>query len=149
MESELRLRIVLLAPPAGVDIGLQEGSGSTYRTIQRQRSRGGDLVFQGSVRAKDDRKDGQPNFLGELVQGPRDARFLYLDIGRYAGQENTPWSRRIKIPLGGITWELIHRAAADPRTFLEARLPGTGKDGGPSCATVKPLDGWKLGRERP
>jgi hypothetical protein len=27
---------------------------------------------------------------------------------------------------------------------LEARVPGTGKDGGPSCATVKPFEGWKL-----
>jgi hypothetical protein len=25
-------------------------------------------------------------------------------------------------------------------------LPGTGKDGGPSCATVHPVDGWQCSR---
>jgi len=26
---------------------------------------------------------------------------------------------------------------------LEACVPGTGRDGGPACATVKDFDGWK------
>ena len=49
METELRLRIVLVAPPAGVDFGLQDGKGSDYRTIQKQRSRGADLSFDCTV----------------------------------------------------------------------------------------------------
>ena len=35
----------------------------------------------------------------------------------------------------------------ESQAVLEARVPGTGKDGGPSCATVKPVDGWKLIRK--
>ena len=31
METELRLRIVLVAAPAGVDFGLQDGKGSDYQ----------------------------------------------------------------------------------------------------------------------
>ena len=36
MEAEVRLRIVLIAPPAGVDFGIQEGKGNNYKTIQKQ-----------------------------------------------------------------------------------------------------------------
>ncbi len=34
MEKLLSLRIVLVVPPAGVDFGIQEGKGSSYKTIQ-------------------------------------------------------------------------------------------------------------------
>jgi hypothetical protein len=144
VEVELRLRIVLVKPPAGVDFGLQLGKGADYETIQKQRSDGDDLSFDGSVKVQDNGKDGLPNFLGPLTQGPPAARFLYIDIGRLAGQTDCLWERRIKVPLGGITWELIRRVPADSNAVLEARLPGTGKDGGPSCATVRPVSGWKV-----
>ncbi|QEL17831.1 DUF5990 family protein [Limnoglobus roseus] len=143
-EAEVRLRVVLVAPPAGVDFGVQQGKGSDYTTIQTQRSSGGDLTFEFTVTAKDTRDDGLPNFLGPLAQGPVTGRFIYLDIGKCAGQSDSAWERRIKVPLGGITWEMIERAST--KLVLEARLPGTGKDGGPSCATVKPADGWKVCR---
>ena len=42
----------------------------------------------------------------------------------------------------GITMAMIKSQAV-----LEARVPGTGKDGGPSCATAKPFGGWKLLRD--
>lgn len=138
-EAEVRLRIVLVAPPAGVDFGVQQGKGKDYTTIQTQRSGGGDLTFEITVTAKDTRDDGLPNFLGPLAQGPVAERFIYIDIGKCAGQSDSAWERRIKVPLGGITWEMI-----ETKRVLEARLPGTGKDGGPSCATVKPVDGWKV-----
>ena len=53
------------------------------------------------------------------------------------------WERRIKVPLSGISWSMIEDVSADPDLVLEARLPGTGRDGGPSCATVHPALGWK------
>ena len=34
-EAEVPLRIVLVATPAGVDFGIQEGKGSDYKTIQK------------------------------------------------------------------------------------------------------------------
>jgi hypothetical protein len=142
--SEVRLRIVLVAPPAGVDFGIQEGKGSDYTTIHKQRSKDIDLAFEFTVTIKDNRDDELPTFLGPLVQGPTTGRFIYIDVGQCAGQLDSCWERRIKVPLGGITWDMIEKASSN--LVLEARLPGTGKDGGPSCATVKPAEGWRVCR---
>jgi hypothetical protein len=75
---------------------------------------------------------------GPFVQGPRRQRFVYLDIGTYAGQTDSCWSRRLKVPLDGIPPKLIAASG-----ILEGRVAGTGRDGGPSCATVKDFEGWK------
>jgi hypothetical protein len=141
MERELTLRIILEGPPPGVDFGLQQGRGAAYETVQKQRSGTKDPSFEFTVQAKPD-KDGNPNFLGPFVQGPSGARFVYIDIGAYAGQTDTPWSRRLKVPLTGITWQMIEPPDKKP-LVLETRVRGTGKDGGPTCATVKPFGGWK------
>jgi hypothetical protein len=137
MDTNLRLRIVLEKPPAGVDFGLQEGKGHDYKTVQKQRSKGKDLTFSCTVAVR--HKDGFQNFLGPLTQGPPTGRFIYIDIGQFAGQKACQWSRRLKIPLSGITWQMIEKGS-----LLEARIRDTGKDGGPSCGTVKPCEGWKL-----
>ena len=146
---EIRLRIVLEAPPAGVDFGLQLGEGSAYRTAQTQSSQGHDLLFEATVTAKGDRGDGRPIFFGPLTQGPPSGRFVYIDVGKLTGQADGEWERRIKVPLGGITWEMIDEDMSDPESFLEARLPGTGRDGGPSCGTVRPPLGWEPSRRGP
>ena len=146
MERELTLRIVLEKPPADVDFGLQKGRGSDYETIHKQRSKAQDLHFEFTVELKPGRTDSLPALRGPLVQGPPAQRFLYIDIGKYAGQTDSCWSRRLKIPLSGITWEMVDRVLADPKSVLETRVPGTGRDGGPTCATVKPFAGWKLAR---
>jgi hypothetical protein len=125
---ELELRIVLKQPPRGVDFGLQKGHGSAYETIQTQRSQGKDLEFDFAVTVKQD-KDGAPDFGGPFVQGARGDRYVYIDIGTYAGQVGTPWSRRLKIPLSCIPWDLLNS-----QSTLIGEIPGTGKDGGPSCA---------------
>jgi hypothetical protein len=144
--AEFELCIILIDPPAGVDFGIQAGKGSDYKTIQKQRAKDADLTFEFTVTIKDNRGDGMPNFLGPLAQGPTTGRFIYIDIGKSAGQIDSCWDRRIKVPLSEITWEMIEKASADPKLVIEARLPGTGKDGGPSCATVKPKEGWKVCR---
>ena len=144
MDLELKLRIVLESAPPDVDLGLQLGKGTDYQTIQKQRSSGKDLSFNCLMTVKDNRADGLPNFLGPLAQGPPTARFIYVDVGQYAGQTNTGWARRMKIPLTTIGWEMIKQAAKDPKVVLEARLPGTGRDGGPACGTVRPAHGWRL-----
>lgn len=143
MERELTLRIVLEKPTAGVDFGLQKGRGSDYETIQTQRSKGQDLEFEFTVRARAPSKAAAPNFLGPFVQGPAGERFVYIDIGTYAGQTGTCWSRRLKIPLRGISWPMIEEVI-EGKTLLETRVAGSGKDGSPSCATPKPFAGWKL-----
>jgi hypothetical protein len=142
--TEVTLRILLQRPPAGVDFGLQKGRGSVYETVQKQRSSGKDLEFDFSVGLKTSR-DGALDFGGPFVQGPSGERFVYLDIGTCAGQKNTHWSRRLKIPLSGITWEMVNADAQ-----LLALVPGTGTDGGPSCAYAwrkqNPSWQWQLGR---
>ena len=122
----LNLRIVVERPPAGVDYALQKGRGNGYETVQKQRSSGGDLAFEFSVQWK-----GGPG--GPFVQGKPGERFVYLDIGTAAGQMDSCWTRRLKIPLSGI----------EQAGRYETRVPGTAKDGGPSCATVKPFAGWQ------
>jgi hypothetical protein len=144
VERELILRIVLEKPPAGVDFGLQEGQGSDYHTIQRQGSNGQDLRFQFGIKIKENGRGELPGFLGSVVQGPTGERFVYLDIGTYAGQTGSCWSRRLKIPLNGIPWDMINQSDSDSPPVLETRVPGTGRDGGPNCGTVKPFEGWKL-----
>ena len=110
MDHELTFRIILENPPPLVDYGLQEGGGRNYEVTQKQRSKSGDLRFEFAARVKEG-KDGQPVLLGPFVHGPPRERFVYLDIGTYAGQTDTPWSRRLKIPLRGITWEVVKQAS--------------------------------------
>ena len=138
---EIALRIVLQRPPAGVDFGLQKGRGSAYETVQKQRSKGEDLEFNFTVTVKAGKAD-LPDFAGPMVQGPSGARFVYLDIGTYAGQTDTPWSRRMKIPLSVIDWAMIQNAAGGSQNTLETSVAGTGRDGGPACGTVKPAPRW-------
>ena len=138
MDRELTLRIILEKPTTGVDFGLQKGHGSNYETVQTQRSVGKNLSFECPVRISR-AQDGSANFLGPFAQGPVGQKFIYIDIGTYAGQTETCWSRRLKIPLYGISWKMIDGASS-----LETRVPGTGKDGSPACATVKQFAGWRV-----
>ena len=143
MESELKFKIILLKPNADVIFGLQKGSGNNYETVQKQLSNSQDLSFDFLIKVKGDRaKDKLPKFSGGFVQSGTDQKFIYIDIGTCAGQTNTMWSRRLKIPLTGIAWTDIEYSIENPNSFMEARVPGTGRDGGPNCATVKPFDGW-------
>jgi hypothetical protein len=141
MDTVITLQIILSKPPSGVLFGLQKGSGSNYETIQKQMSGSGDLTFAFAVSVKGDKlKDEIPKLTGPFVQGPANGRFVYIGIGTYAGQLNTVWSRRLKVPLSGITWDLL--GSLTEQTVLQTTVPGTGKDGGPNCATVKPFAGW-------
>ena len=143
MESEITLQIILTRPTPDVLYALQKGSGNNYETVQKQMAASDDLSFKFTIKVKGDRsKDKLPKFSGSYVQGPSDNKFVYIDIGTYAGQTNTIWSRRLKIPLTGITWEAIDSLTRNQNSIMETRVPGTGKDGGPNCATVKPFEGW-------
>jgi hypothetical protein len=143
MELEITLEIILIKPTPQVVFGLQKGSGSNYETVQKQIPASNDLFFRFSVKVKGDRsKEKYPNFSGSFVQGSAGSKFVYIDIGTYAGQANTVWSRRLKVPLTGIGWNDIDSLSGN--SMLQASVPGTGKDGGPNCATVKPFGGWHL-----
>lgn len=144
MLNELTFRIVLEKPPAGVAFGLQLGNSATAALAQIQRSTGQDLRFEFPLRIVAAEGDDAPDFRGPASQGRRGERFVYLCSGRYAGQANSPWARRLKVPLTGISGALLQRAWQRPPAVLETRIPGTARDGGPNAATVKPFDGWEL-----
>lgn len=143
MNQELSVRIILESPPAGVDFGIQKGSGNKYQTILKQRSSNDNLYFEFRISLKES-KTSLHNFTGPCVQGPSNERFIYIDIGTAAGQISSVWTRRLKIPLRDISSETIKQILADSSLVLETKVPGTGKDGGPNCATVKPFPGWHL-----
>jgi len=144
VESQVQIRLVLVDPPPDVDFGIQRGGGTGYECMFVQRRTGGDLSFEFPMTVADNRKDGLPNLQGPFAQGPPAGRFIYIDVGTYAGQKGTQWSRRMKIPLLGITWPLIRKATSKPGYKLSARIPGTGRDGGPNSATVHLLGEWQV-----
>jgi len=145
MNNHLPLRIILQSPPPGVDFGLQKGSGNTYEAIQIQRSGVDDLHFALTIQIKGDRqKDALPGFVGPFAQGSAPDKFIYLDIGTLAGQVSSCWTRRLKIPFAGITWDMVDQVQNNSQLYLETKVAGTAKDGGPNCATVKPFEGWKV-----
>ena len=46
----------------------------------------------------------------------------------------------VRIELKNLTWPMIE-AASDASLVIEVRGPGTGRDGGPTCGTVKQFSG--------
>lgn len=52
------------------------------------------------------------------------------------------WSRRVKVDIHELPAALLEQALAGE--VLEGRLPSRAKDGGPSCATLKSLNGWRV-----
>lgn len=69
-------------------------------------------------------------------------RFVYIALGTSAGQASSELSRRAKIDIHDISPELVDEARKG--RVLEAVLPSRGKDGTPACATVRPLQTWRL-----
>jgi hypothetical protein len=137
-KKSILLKINLVTPPPGVAFGVQKGSGKRYETTQKKISVGGNLEFIFEVGVKFG-KDEQPDFHGPFVHGSVGQRFIYIDIGVAAGQMDSIWTRRLKVPLRNISWQMIDDTKAG---MLETTVPGTAKDGGPNCATVKDFTGW-------
>jgi hypothetical protein len=138
-ERLLRLRVTVVRPPAGVQLCLQRGQAELVSPVLPAGAE--DVTFDLTVRVKDAGPGEPPGFLGPFVQGPTGGRFVYVCVGTLSGQEDSPWTRRAKVPLTGISWPAIRAAGDAP---LEARYEGTDKHGGPTCATVKLLDGWRV-----
>ena len=101
----------------------------------------GALLFEFSVRV--DLSGEVPNFLGPFAQGPKDGRFIYVNSGGRAGQENTCWDRRAKLSLGSISKDTVEKVLALRSARLETAIHGVGRDGGPVCASVKSLQ-WSI-----
>jgi hypothetical protein len=130
----IMLRLRIRDPVSGVAYSLQD---KKSQPVEPAIAGPGPIAFDVPVRVAPG-----PRFLGEFVrsEGP-ERRFVYIAIGEQAGQNPCVWSRRIKVDIHALPADLI--AAALAGKVLEADLPGRDKDGGPACATLRPLQGWR------
>lgn len=130
-QTVVNLRIVVEQPVAGVLHSLQA---KDDLPLDPKASRNGEpLVFDFPIRVGPGAK-----FAGDQVrrEGP-ERRFVYVRIGQLAGDPSSPWSRRMKIDIHDIGADLLERAAKSGGV-IETKVMGTGADGTPACATVRP-----------
>jgi hypothetical protein len=136
MKQEVKFRIVVADPLPGVTMQVQRGKDELLPPAKN----GNSLIFDFEIAV--DVTSGSPNFLGKYAQGPKQARFVYVNSGTYAGQHPTSWGRRAKLSLMTITKDQIE-TALKTGSRIETIMPGVGRDGGPTCASVKGLE-WKV-----
>ena len=145
--ATLPLRIIIDHPLDGVALALQSGKdGLEPPTASSAKA----VVFDFAVRPGPPQPGGAPGFLGPYTQGPPAARFIYVCVGRRAGQAGSACDGRIKVPLTGITSAQVQALLAAPGKRLAVRFPGRTPAGGPTLATVKlPPDAWQLVKDGP
>lgn len=134
---DLPLRIIVDSPVPGFAMALQRGATAKAELAPPVSASAGALVFDFAVTVDGALADGRPRLLGPCVQGPPEARFVYLCIRRAGPQ---PWSGRAKVPLKALTWAGIE--SLKPGERLCAHFDGTGRGGLPACATVPLSPGW-------
>lgn len=121
------LQITIVNPPPGVQFSLQRKKNELSQQVV---STGAPMLFTVPIE-----RDEAGKVSGAFACGPPDGRFLYICSGSYAGNHNSLTGRRAKISLMNLP----------AGSQLSAQFAGTAKDGGPFCATVKPLgEGWKV-----
>jgi hypothetical protein len=127
-QTEIRMRIVIDNPVAGVLHSLQSKDGYPLDPKRAQPSE--PLAFEFPVRIA-----AGPQFFGDQIrrEGPT-RRFVYIRIGQSAGDHLSRWSRRMKIDIHDIDAALLAEAASGK--IVQITVDGTGKDGTPACATV-------------
>lgn len=137
---ELTLIINLHDSFSGVLYGLQKGTGSGYRTIQKQEGGPSALKFTCDVECK--KGEAGLNFLGPFCHGTPKERFVYIDIGTYSSITDSISGGRLKIPLYGLSQEIISEIKQG--SILQTSVSALGKGGRPAFGTVKPFEGWSL-----
>jgi hypothetical protein len=138
-DSRIHIRVIVHDPLPGVAVAMQIGRDELQPPKTATKTR---LIFE--TEAKVSRApSGQLRLTGGAVQGTPDARFLYVNWGARAGQKDTHWDRRAKVMFGTID-ERIVKACEAKGLALQAEIAGIGKDGGPCCATVPILGGWRV-----
>lgn len=137
-QTEILLRLVIEKPVPGVMLSLQD---KDSQPVGAQLPKKADIVFDIPVRISPDPKGGW-KFYGEHVrsEGP-ERRFVYIGVGKHAGQTNFAWDRRMKINIHDIPPALLEKAAKGK--VLEAAIAGAGKDGTPACASVPLVKAWR------
>lgn len=138
---EVAFRITVLDPPRGVQFRLQRGRSELVAPSSESAS---SIVFDFTLRVEPGAAGGPPRLLGPFAQGPPASRFVYVNSGKHAGQVESCWDRRAKVPLRGVDAALIEQALASSGGVIEVQIAGTGRDGGPACATVPLIGGWRI-----
>ena len=138
MKHEVKFRIIVGDPLEGVIMQVQRGKDELLAPGEATAKA---LVFDLEISV--DLSGVAPNFLGKYAQGPKEARFVYVNSGTYAGQHQTRWSRRAKLSLMSITKKQINEVLNGKAARIETSFPGVGRDGGPTCASVKGVE-WKV-----
>jgi hypothetical protein len=130
--ANVTLRLSVVNPVKGVAYSLQDKKSTP---VDVRVGTGKTLVFEIPVRLETG-KSG-PRFLGHFVRTEGAMRrFVYVATGGQAGQRDSAWSRRAKIDLPDITQAMMKKASGKG-LMLEAEMPGTDAEGGPTCATVR------------
>lgn len=136
------LRITVVDPPSNVLWALQLGKDELVEPTSATKTR---ISFDFTVEMVEDSSTAGFRFRGPAVQGRAGERFAYLCIGTYAGQIDTPYARRAKITLEGISRKLVEAAKAKRSGRLEVQFAGKDSKGGPACASVPLLGkGWQV-----
>ncbi|MFN4040950.1 MAG: DUF5990 family protein [Brevundimonas sp.] len=134
MPSEITLRLTITDPVPGVRYSLQKDD-APFAPVTASEA---PLSFDIQMRLSDDSR-----FLGPFVRREgRDRRFVYIRIGKSAGDHASEWARRAKVDIHDIPPDLL--AQARDGAVLQIVLPGRGRDGTPTCATVRPLEPWRV-----
>jgi hypothetical protein len=140
--EKLSLRIAVVEPHAGFTWALQLGQSELAKPSSSTATR---IAFDFTVDAIPDDSEAGYRLTGPAVQGRQGERFVYVCVGTYAGQVDTPIGRRAKIRLEGISRKLIAASKAKRGGTIEAQFAGKDSKGEPACATVPLLGkGWHL-----
>lgn len=132
MTEQLTLRLTVQNPVAGLHYSLQDARNGP---VDVRLSNGTPLSFDVPITLKPERTLAGPFVRREGKQ----RRFVYIAISGQVPEFDLVISRRAKIDVHDIPAELLRSG-----TIIEAILPGRGKDGTPSCATVRPLSPWRV-----
>lgn len=145
-ERAVRVRVRLTERPPrtfhgcdDIEGGLQRGAEILPGTTDDD----GTLYFTCELRVRQHPTSGDPNFLGPFAFGTSRARFLYVSWTR-ATEGKWAMFRRLKVPLGGITWADVERASRSSSAVLEVTVPGIARDGGPACAMARIVSAWRV-----
>lgn len=123
----VRLRLICLTSPRQLEDETTEfGLQDKQRVVHAgRRQADGSIHYALDVRVTSRRGTDAPRFSGPLVHGAAAAPFLYLGWRRKEPADS-PWLRRLKIPLAAITGEQIAAVARAGGGVLEARVSGAG-----------------------
>ena len=136
------LQITVVRPPQGVRFAIQLGKSEL--TVPSAVSLD-TIFFNVTITVDDTTMHQSPRMLGAVVQGPPTARFIYVNSGTRAGQFDSCWDRRAKVPLSVMSWEVIRQQQATPNSCVAVSIEGRSRDGGPNCATVQLIGtGWHV-----